>query len=244
VSAKKILQDKNGWSTDRGRLEKIEADHPLCAVAGAPHLEASQKAPMWMRCQPWWSQKTGRFTPTLNQAVTATGRLVQQHPTCRTSPSYAVQARRNPARAFLPQEAGSLISPITPRSSCASSPTSQCEEVAAVRPTPTATSKNVALPSPPRLLLDKTEGDAEERRLAKQFNFGVIYPAWAPSAFARETGVSQLQQGVSLRKTRALPQGFRLFWSCRSGLASRSRLLWNNLRARRPFAFDPGGLAG
>ena len=50
-----------------------------------------------------------------------------------------------------------------------------------------------------RLLLDKDEVSAEERRLGKTINFGVIYGMGA-QRFARETGVNQSEAKEFLAK--------------------------------------------
>jgi DNA polymerase-1 len=92
-----------------------------------------------------------------------------------------------------------------------------------------------------RLLLEKDEVSADERRLGKTINFGVIYGMGA-QRFARETGVSQAQAKEFLSKYKQRYPKVFTFLELQERLALSRGYVETILGRRRPFAFDPSGL--
>jgi DNA polymerase-1 len=82
---------------------------------------------------------------------------------------------------------------------------------------------------------------ADERRLGKTINFGVIYGMGA-QRFARETGVSQAQAKEFLSKYKQRYPKVFAFLELQERLALSRGYVETILGRRRPFAFDPGGL--
>ena len=92
-----------------------------------------------------------------------------------------------------------------------------------------------------RLLLEKDDVNADERRLGKTINFGVIYGMGA-QRFARETGVSQAQAKEFLSKYKQRYPKVFAFLELQERLALSRGYVETILGRRRPFAFDPSGL--
>jgi DNA polymerase-1 len=180
--------------------------------------------------------ETGRVHTDFNQAVTATGRLSSSNPNLQNIPVRTEFSRRI-RKAFLPQEGWTLLS----------ADYSQIElrilthlSGEAVLVDAYRNGDDVhALTA--RLLFDKPEVSAEERRLGKTINFGVIYGMGA-QRFARETGVSQTEARDFLRRYRQrYPQVFA-FLELQERLALSRGYVETILGRRRRFDFDPSGL--
>ena len=92
-----------------------------------------------------------------------------------------------------------------------------------------------------RLLLDKDEVSADERRLGKTINFGVIYGMGA-QRFARETGVGQAQAKDFLSRYRQRYARVFAYLEMQERLALSQGYVETILGRRRPFHFDPAGL--
>ena len=92
-----------------------------------------------------------------------------------------------------------------------------------------------------RLLLDKDEVSADERRLGKTINFGVIYGMGA-QRFARETGVSQSEAKDFLSKYKQRYPKVFAFLELQERLALSQGYVETILGRRRPFHFDRNGL--
>ena len=92
-----------------------------------------------------------------------------------------------------------------------------------------------------RLLLDKDEVSADERRLGKTINFGVIYGMGA-QRFARETGVSSAEAKEFLIKYKQRYPKVFAFLELQERLALSRGYVETILGRRRPFHFDRNGL--
>ena len=236
LDRKKSRKTKTGWSTDAAVLEKLEDAHPVVPLV-LEHRTLSKLKSTYVDALPALMEpETGRVHTDFNQAVTATGRLSSSNPNLQNIP-IRTQFSRRIRKAFLPQQGWQLIS----------ADYSQIELrilthlsgepvlVEAYR----AGDDVHALTA--RLLLEKDEVNADERRLGKTINFGVIYGMGA-QRFARETGVSQAQAKEFLTKYKQrYPQVFA-FLELQERLALSRGYVETILGRRRPFAFDPNGL--
>lgn len=236
LDRKKSRRTKTGWSTDATVLEKLEADHPVVALV-LEHRTLSKLKSTYVDALPALVEpETGRVHTDFNQAVTATGRLSSSNPNLQNIPVRTEFSRRI-RQAFLPQEGWQLIS----------ADYSQIElrilahlsgEEALVEAYRTGDDVH-ALTA--RLLLEKDSVTADERRLGKTINFGVVYGMGA-QRFARETGVSQAEAKDFLsRYKQRYPRVFA-FLELQERLALSQGYVETILGRRRPFAFDPGGL--
>jgi DNA polymerase-1 len=180
--------------------------------------------------------ETGRVHTDFNQAVTATGRLSSSNPNLQNIPVRTEYSRRI-RKAFLPQEGWTLLS----------ADYSQIE----LRILTHLSGEEVLLQAyrdgddvhalTARLLLDKDEVSADERRLGKTINFGVIYGMGA-QRFARETGVSQSEAKEFLSKYKQRYPKVFAFLELQERLALSQGYVETILGRRRPFHFDRNGL--
>lgn len=236
LDRKKSRKTKTGWSTDATVLEKLEDDHPVVPLV-LEHRTLSKLKSTYVDALPLLVEpETGRVHTDFNQAVTATGRLSSSNPNLQNIPIRTVFSRRI-RKAFLPQEGWNLIS----------ADYSQIE----LRILTHLSGEEVLVQAyndgddvhalTARLLLEKDEVSAEERRLGKTINFGVIYGMGA-QRLARETALSQAQAKEFLtRYKQRYPKVFA-FLELQERLALSRGYVETILGRRRPFPFDPGGL--
>jgi DNA polymerase-1 len=236
LERKKSRKTKTGWSTDAAVLEKLEHDHPVVPLV-LEHRTLSKLRSTYVEALPALMEpETGRVHTDFNQAVTATGRLSSSNPNLQNIPIRTEFSRRI-RKAFLPQEGWLLLS----------ADYSQIE----LRILTHLSGEEVLVQAyndgddvhalTARLLLDKEEVSAEERRLGKTINFGVIYGMGA-QRFARETGLGQAQAKEFLgRYKQRYPKVFA-FLELQERLALSRGFVETILGRRRPFHFDPGGL--
>ena len=239
LDRKKSRRTKTGWSTDAAVLEKLEDDHPVVPLV-LEHRTLSKLKSTYVDALPALMEpETGRVHTDFNQAVTATGRLSSSNPNLQNIPVRTEFSRRI-RKAFLPEQGWTLIS----------ADYSQIE----LRILAHLSGEEVLIEAyrngddvhalTARLLFDKAEGDpvsADERRLGKTINFGVIYGMGA-QRFAREAGVGQAQAKEFLsRYKQRYPKVFA-FLELQERLALSRGYVETILGRRRPFAFDPGGL--
>jgi DNA polymerase-1 len=184
LDTKKSRKTKTGYSTDATTLEKLQGDH-LVVDAIVEYRSLSKLKSTYVDALPNLVRSdTHRVHTDFNQAVTATGRLSSSEPNLQNIPIRTAFSRQI-RKAFLPQAgwllAGADYSQIELRIMAhLSQEPVLLEAYRTGEDVHTLTAK---------LLLEKTEIDAEERRLAKIINFGVIYGMGA-QRFAREAGVS------------------------------------------------------
>jgi DNA polymerase-1 len=236
LDRKKSRKTKTGWSTDAAVLEKLEADHPVVPLL-LEHRTLSKLRSTYIEALPSLVEaETGRVHTDFNQAVTATGRLSSSNPNLQNIPIRTEFSRRI-RKAFLPQEGWQLIS----------ADYSQIE----LRILTHLSGEEVLIEAfnqgddvhalTARLLLDKDEVSADERRLGKTINFGVIYGMGA-QRFARETGVGQAQAKDFLSRYRQRYARVFAYLEMQERLALSQGYVETILGRRRPFHFDPAGL--
>ena len=236
LDRKKSRKTKTGWSTDAAVLEKLDGDHPVVPLV-LEHRTLSKLLSTYVEALPVLVEpETGRVHTDFNQAVTATGRLSSSNPNLQNIPIRTEFSRRI-RKAFLPQEGWQLIS----------ADYSQIE----LRILTHLSGEPVLVEAynsgddvhalTARLLLEKEEVTAAERRLGKTINFGVIYGMGA-QRFARETGVSQAQAKEFLSKYKQRYPRVFAFLELQERLALSRGYVETILGRRRTFHFDPGGL--
>ena len=236
LDRKKSRKTKTGWSTDATVLEKLEEAHPVVPLV-LEHRTLSKLKSTYVDALPALMEpETGRVHTDFNQAVTATGRLSSSNPNLQNIPVRTEFSRRI-RKAFLPEAGWTLIS----------ADYSQIE----LRILAHLSGEDVLVEAyrsgedvhalTARLLLEKDTVSADERRLGKTINFGVIYGMGA-QRFARETGVSQSDAKEFLtRYKQRYPKVFA-FLELQERLALSRGYVETILGRRRPFAFDPSGL--
>ncbi|WP_448571314.1 DNA polymerase I [Trichothermofontia sp.] len=183
LNTKKTRKTKLGYSTDASVLEKLQGDHPIIDAI-LEHRSLSKLKSTYVDALPNLVRAdTGRVHTDFNQAITATGRLSSSNPNLQNIPIRTAFSRQI-RQAFIP-EPGWLL---------AAADYSQIE----LRILAHLSQEPVLLAAyqnnedvhtlTARLLLDKATVTAEERRLGKVINFGVIYGMGA-QRFAREAGI-------------------------------------------------------
>jgi len=236
LDRKKSRKTKTGWSTDAAVLDKLEADHPVVPLL-LEHRTLSKLRSTYIEALPVLVEaETGRVHTDFNQAVTATGRLSSSNPNLQNIPIRTEFSRRI-RKAFLPREGWQLIS----------ADYSQIE----LRILTHLSGEQVLIEAfnqgddvhalTARLLLDKDEVSADERRLGKTINFGVIYGMGA-QRFSRETGVGQAQAKDFLSRYRQRYARVFAYLEMQERLALSQGYVETILGRRRPFHFDPAGL--
>jgi len=236
LDRKKSRKTKTGWSTDAAVLEKLDGDHPVVPLV-LEHRTLSKLRSTYIEALPALVEpETGRVHTDFNQAVTATGRLSSSNPNLQNIPIRTEFSRRI-RKAFLPQEGWRLISADYSQIELRILTHLSLEPVL-------VEAYNVgddvhALTA--RLLLDKDEVTADERRLGKTINFGVIYGMGA-QRFARETGVTQPQAKEFLSKYKQRYPRVFAYLELQERLALSQGYVETILGRRRTFHFDPGGL--
>ncbi len=236
LDRRKSRRTKTGWSTDAAVLEKLEDDHPVVALV-LEHRTLSKLRSTYVEALPALVEpETGRVHTDFNQAVTATGRLSSSNPNLQNIPVRTAFSRRI-RQAFLPQEGWRLLSADYSQIELRILAHLSGEEqlIEAYR-----TGDDVhALTA--RLLLDKETVTADERRLGKTINFGVIYGMGA-QRFARATGVSQADAKTFLGRFKERYPLVFAFLEWQERLALSQGWVETIMGRRRPFAFHPQGL--
>jgi DNA polymerase-1 len=236
LDRKKSRKTKTGWSTDAAVLEKLEDAHPVVPLV-LEHRTLSKLKSTYVDALPALMEpETGRVHTDFNQAVTATGRLSSSNPNLQNIPIRTEFSRRI-RKAFLPEAGWQLISADYSQIELRIL-THLSEEGVLVEAYRNGDDVH-ALTA--RLLLEKDEVSADERRLGKTINFGVIYGMGA-QRFARETGVSQAQAKEFLSKYKQRYPKVFAFLELQERLALSRGYVETILGRRRPFAFDPSGL--
>ena len=236
LDRKKSRRTKTGYSTDATVLEKLEQDHPVVPLV-LEHRVLSKLKSTYVDALPQLVEaETGRVHTDFNQAVTATGRLSSSNPNLQNIPVRTKFSRRI-RKAFLPQDGWKLLSADYSQIELRILTHLSGEEV--LQQAYRDGDDVHALTA--RLLLDKDEVSADERRLGKTINFGVIYGMGA-QRFARETGVSQSEAKDFLIKYKQRYPKVFAFLELQERLALSQGYVETILGRRRPFHFDRNGL--
>ncbi|MBF2098381.1 MAG: DNA polymerase I [Gloeomargaritaceae cyanobacterium C42_A2020_066] len=184
LSKKKTRKTKTGYATDAATLEKLRDDHPLVEWILEHRTLAKLKSTYVDALPQLVRPDTGRLHTDFNQAVTATGRLSSSNPNLQNIPIRTELGRQIRA-AFIPEPCWRLVS--------ADYSQIQLRILAHLSQEPvlvTAYQTNQDVHTlTAQILLDTDTVTADQRRLAKIINYGVIY-GMGPQRFMREAGVS------------------------------------------------------
>jgi DNA polymerase I len=184
LDRKKSRKIKTGYSTDAATLEKLRDDHPV-VEAIVEHRTLTKLKSTYVDALPMLVRSdTHRVHTDFNQAVTSTGRLSSSDPNLQNIPIRTAFSRQI-RKAFIPEPGWLMVA----------ADYSQIE----LRILAHLTQEPVLVETyqkgedvhtlTARLLFEKDTITAEERRLGKVINFGVIYGMGA-QRFARESGAS------------------------------------------------------
>ncbi len=236
LDRKKSRKTKTGWSTDAAVLEKLESDHPIVKLI-IEHRTISKLLNTYVDALPQLIEKeTGRVHTDFNQAVTATGRLSSSNPNLQNIPVRTEFSRRI-RKAFLPQKNWKLLS----------ADYSQIELRILTHLSGEEVLKNAYLKNEDvhsltaKILFEKDAIDADERRIGKTINFGVIYGMGA-QRFARSTGVSLIEAKYFLSKFKERYPAVFKFLEYQERLALSQGFVETLLGRRRYFHFNKNGL--
>ena len=236
LDKKKSRKTKTGWSTDAGVLEKLESDHPIVKMI-IEHRTISKLLNTYVDALPQLIEKeTGRVHTDFNQAVTATGRLSSSNPNLQNIPVRTEFSRRI-RKAFLPQKGWKLLS----------ADYSQIELRILAHLSGEEVLKNAYLKNEDvhsltaKILFEKETIDADERRIGKTINFGVIYGMGA-QRFARSTGVSIIEAKYFLSRFKERYSAVFNFLEYQERLALSQGFVETLLGRRRYFHFNKNGL--
>ena len=236
LDKKKSRKTKTGWSTDAGVLEKLESDHPIVKMI-IEHRTISKLLNTYVDALPQLIEKeTGRVHTDFNQAVTATGRLSSSNPNLQNIPVRTEFSRRI-RKAFLPQKGWKLLS----------ADYSQIELRILAHLSGEEVLKNAYLKNEDvhsltaKILFEKETIDADERRIGKTINFGVVYGMGA-QRFARSTGVSIIEAKYFLSRFKERYSAVFNFLEYQERLALSQGFVETLLGRRRYFHFNKNGL--
>jgi DNA polymerase I len=182
LDIKKSRKTKTGYSTNQQVLEKLRGDHPVIDNMLEHRTLAKLKSTYVDALPALVRDSTGRLHTNFNQSVVATGRLSSSNPNLQNIP-IRTEFSRQIRQAFIPQEGWLLVA--------ADYSQIELRILAHLSQEPVLVdayrnSKDVHSVTA-RLLFEKEEITAEERRLGKIINFGVIYGMGA-QRFSRESG--------------------------------------------------------
>ena len=184
LDIKKSRKIPSGYSTDAAVLEKLQDDHDV-VKAILEHRTLSKLKSTYVDALPQLVRAdTGRVHTDFNQTATGTGRLSSSHPNLQNIP-IRTEFSRKIRQAFLPKENWLLVS--------ADYSQIELRILAHLSQEPVLveaykTNQDVHTVTA-KLLFEKETITADERRLGKTINFGVIYGMGAQK-FARSVGVS------------------------------------------------------
>jgi DNA polymerase-1 len=194
LDQKKSRKIKTGYSTDAATLEKLQGDHPV-VDAVLEHRTLTKLKSTYVDALPLLVRPdTQRVHTNFNQTGTSTGRLSSSNPNLQNIPIRTAFSRQI-RKAFIPQDGWMLVA--------ADYSQIELRILAHLSQEPvlieTYQNNEDIHRLTARLLLDKDEISAEERRLAKIINFGVIYGMGA-QRFAREAGVRSSEAKLFIEK--------------------------------------------
>ncbi|MEB3231066.1 MAG: DNA polymerase I [Leptolyngbyaceae bacterium] len=185
LDKKKTRKTKTGYSTNVSVLEKLQGDHPVIDTIMEHRTLAKLKSTYVDALPALIRPDTQRVHTDFNQALTATGRLSSSNPNLQNIPIRTAFSRQI-RKAFVPEPGWVMVaadySQIELRIL-----THLSEEPVLIEAYNNGEDVHTLTA---KLLFEKEEITAEERRAGKVINFGIIYGMGA-NRFARETGVSR-----------------------------------------------------
>jgi len=236
LDKKKSRKTKTGWSTDAVVLERLSDEHEII-----PHLikhrTLSKLLSTYIDALPnLINKKTGRVHTNFNQAATATGRLSSSNPNLQNIPVRTEFSRRI-RKAFLPEKNWKLLSADYSQIELRILAHLANEEILI-----NAFHENDDIHSlTARLIFEKEEINADERRVGKTINFGVIY-GMGIKKFARSTGVSAPEAKEFLIKYKERYSKIFKFLELQERLALTKGYVETIFGRKREFRFDKDGL--
>lgn len=182
LDRKKSRKTKTGYSTNQAVLEKLKGDHPVIDNMLEYRTLAKLKSTYVDALPALVRKSTNRVHSSFNQTVVATGRLSSSNPNLQNIP-IRTEFSRQIRQAFIPQKGWLLVA--------ADYSQIELRILAHLSQEPVlldAYRQNLDVHGvTAQLLFEKDKVTAEERRLGKIINFGVIYGMGA-QRFSRESG--------------------------------------------------------
>jgi DNA polymerase-1 len=186
LSTKYSRKIQTGYSTDAGTLEKLqEVDHTGFVKAIIENRTLAKLKSTYVDALPALVHpKSQRLHTDFNQTATSTGRLSSSHPNLQNIPIRTAFSRQI-RKAFLPESGWLMVA--------ADYSQIELRILAHLSQEPVliqAYHENEDIHRlTAKLVFEKEDISADERRFAKTINFGVIYGMGAQK-FARETGIN------------------------------------------------------
>jgi DNA polymerase-1 len=185
LPTKGIKRGKTGYSTAASELEKLEGEHEIIELIHQ-HRELAKLLSTYIDTLPSLADKEGRVHTTLNQAVTATGRLSSSDPNLQNIP-VRTELGRKIRRAFIAAPGTELVacdySQVELRVVAALAKDKKMLQAftsgADIHTTTAAEIWGV----------DPKDVTKDQRRSAKAINFGIIY-GQGPMGLSRSAGIS------------------------------------------------------
>ena len=184
LNRKKSRKTKTGYSTDHATLEKLQGDHPVIDQILEYRTLAKLKSTYVDALPTLVNPQSQRVHTNFNQTITTTGRLSSSNPNLQNIP-IRTEFSRQIRQAFIPEKNWFLVSADYSQIELRILAHLSQEEVLLEAYKQQEDVHSVTA----KLLLEKEEISAEERRLGKIINFGVIYGMGA-QRFSREAGMS------------------------------------------------------
>jgi DNA polymerase-1 len=236
LDRKKSRKTKLGYSTDAATLDKLQGTHPVVDAILEYRTLAKLKSTYVDALPALVRPDTQRVHTDFNQTITSTGRLSSSNPNLQNIPIRTEFSRKIRA-AFIPEPGWLLVaadySQIELR---ILAHLSQEPKLVEAYRTNEDVHKLTA-----QLLLEKATITAQERRLAKVINFGVIYGMGA-QRFAREAGVSYSQAKLFIERFYERYPGIFAYLQRMERLAIAQGYVETILGRRRYFNFDSPSL--
>lgn len=232
LDRKKSRKTKLGYSTDAATLDKLQGTHPVVDAILEYRTLAKLKSTYVDALPALVHPDTQRVHTDFNQMITSTGRLSSSNPNLQNIPIRTEFSRQIRA-AFIPKADWLLVaadySQIELRILAhLSQEPKLVEAYRGDEDVHTLTAQ---------LLLEKETITAQERRLAKVINFGVIYGMGA-QRFAREAGVSYSQAKLFIERFYERYPGVFAYLKRMERLAIAQGYVETILGRRRYFNFD------
>ncbi|AFY85135.1 DNA polymerase I [Oscillatoria acuminata] len=190
----KSRKTKTGYSTDAAVLERLQGEHPLVDLIIENRTLAKLKSTYVDALPKMVHQDTHRVHTNFNQAATATGRLSSSNPNLQNIP-IKTEFSRQIRSAFLPEQGWLLVSAdysqieLRILAHLSQEPV-LIEAYQNNRDVHTVTAQ---------LLFEKETVTAEERRMGKTINFGVIY-GMGSVRFARAIGKTSQEGKLFIKR--------------------------------------------